>query len=166
MTIYQKVIAAFGMLRSAIGQKSEKSTIAPTFSESVVYYAGRLVYRGDTLYRCTVVHSGTWDPSHFIETTIDEALSMKGDGGGGGGGSGGIPENLYAREASTGLFYKLAIEDSDGIKTIAVDQNGISGVSSDDAYAKDESTGLYHKIVVEDANGTKILALEQNGVTR
>jgi len=164
MTLYQKVIAAFGMLRSAIGQKVEKSALAPTFSESAAYSEGRLVYRGDTLYRCTVVHSGAWDPSHFTETTVDEALSMKGDGGGGGGG--GIPEDLYAREASTGLFYKLAIEDSGGIKTIAVDQNGISGVSSDDAYAKDESTGLYHKITVEDGNGVKTIAVEQNGVTR
>ena len=164
MTLYQKVIAAFGMLRSAIGRKVEKSALAPAFSESVEYSKGRLVYRGDTLYRCTVVHSGAWDPSHFTETTIDEALSMKGDGGGGGGG--GIPENLYAREASTGLFYKLAIEDSDGIKTIAVDQNGISGVPSDNAYAKDESTGLYHKITVEDSNGVKTIAVEQNGVTR
>lgn len=162
MTIYQKVIAAFGMLRSAIGQKSEKSALAPTFSESVSYSEGRLVYRGDTLYRCIVMHSGSWDQSHFAETTIDEALSMKGDGGGGGG----IPENLYAREDSTGLFYKLVIEDSDGIKTIAVDQNGISGVSSDDVYAKDESTGLYHKITIEDGNGVKTIAVEQNGVTR
>lgn len=159
MTLYQKVIAAFGMLRSAIGQKAEKSTLAPTFSESVAYSVGRLVYRGDTLYRCTVVHSGSWDSSHFTETTIDEALSMKGDGGGG------IPENLYAKD-SKGLFYKLTIEDSDGIKTIAVDQNGISGVSSDDAYAKDEDTGLYHKITVEDDNGVKTIAVEQNGVTK
>ena len=116
------------MLRSAIGRKAEKSALAPTFSESVAYSAGRLVYRGDTLYRCTVVHSGSWDPSHFTETTIDEALSMKGGGGGGG-----IPENLYAREASTGLFYRLTVEDSGGIKVLSVDQNGISGVSSDDA---------------------------------
>lgn len=162
MTIYQKVIAVFGLLRSSIMQRSKKSAIAPTFSESVAYSTGRLVYRGDTLYRCTVVHSGSWDPSHFTETTIDEALSMKGEGGEGGG----IPENLYAREASTGLFYKISIEDSDGIKTIAVDQNGISGVSSDDAYAKDESTGLYHKITVEDRNGVKTIAVEQNGVPR
>lgn len=160
MTIYQKVIAVFGLLRSSIMQRAEKTAIAPTFSESVAYSAGRLVYRGDTLYRCIVVHSGSWDPSHFAETTIDEALSMKGDGGGGG-----IPENLYARDSS-GLFYKLVIEDSDGIKTIAVDQNGISGVSSDDAYAKDESTGKYHKITVEDSNGVKTIAVEQNGVTR
>lgn len=165
MTIYQKVIAAFGMLRNSIMQRAEKSSIAPTFSESVAYSAGRLVYRGETLYRCIVEHSGSWDPSHFAETTIDEALSMKGDGGGGGEG-GGLPENLYAREASTGLFYKLTIEDSNGIKTIAVDQDGFSGVSSDDAYAKDESTGKYHKITVEDSDGVKTIAVEQNGVTR
>ena len=162
MTIYQKVIAIFGLLRSSIMQRAKKSAIAPTFSESVAYSTGRIVYRGDTLYRCTVVHSGSWDPSHFTETTIDEALSMKGEVGEGGG----IPENLYAREASTGLFYRLTIEDSGGIKVLSVDQNGISGVSSDDAYAKDESTGLYHKIAVEDANGTKTIALEQNGVAR
>lgn len=161
MTLYQKVIAAFGILRSLIGRKSEKASVAPTFSESVTYPAGRLVYRGDDLYRCTVGHSGAWDPEHFMETTIDAELSTKGEGGGGG-----IPENLYAREASTGLFYKISIEDSDGIKTIAVDQNGISGVSSDDAYAKDESTGLYHKITVEDGNGVKTIAVEQNGVPR
>lgn len=158
MTLYQKVIAVFGILRNAIGNKSDKSAIAPTFSESVEYSKGRLVYRGDTLYRCTVAHLGSWDSSHFSETTIDEAISMKGDGGG-------IPDNIYAMDSS-GMFYKISVEESDGIKVLSVDQNGILGVSSDDAYAKDESTGLYHKIVVEDANGTKILALEQNGVTR
>ena len=161
MTLYQKVIAAFGMLRSLIGRKSEKASVAPTFSESATYPAGRLVYRGDDLYRCTVGHSGAWDPDHFMETTIDAELSMKGEGGGGG-----IPDNMYAREASTGLFYRLTVEDSGGIKVLSVDQNGISGVSSDDAYAKDDSTGLYHKIAVEDSNGTKTIVLEQNGVAR
>lgn len=162
MTLYQKVIAAFGMLRSSIGQRAEKSALAPTFSSSASYAVGRLVYRNDVLYRCTVAHEGAWDSSHFTTTTIDEALSLKSEGGGGGGG--GIPEDLYAKD-SGGLFYKITVEEHGGVKTLAVDQTGISGVSADDAYAK-ASTGLYHKITVEDVNGVKTLAIEQNGVTR
>ena len=163
MTLYQKVIAAFGMLRSSIGQRAEKSSLAPTFSDSASYAVGRLVYRNDVLYRCTVAHEGAWDASHFTTTTIDEALSLKSEGGGGGGGV--IPEDLYAKD-SEGLFYKITVENANGVKTLAVDQTGVSGVSADDAYAKDASTGLYHRITVEDVNGTKTLAIEQNGVTR
>lgn len=122
MTLYQKVIAAFGMLRNSIMQRAEKSAIAPTFSESATYQVGRLVYRDDALYRCTVVHSGAWDPAHFMETTVDAELSTKGEGSGGGG----IPENLYVREESTGLFYRVTVEDSGGIKVLAVDQNGVT----------------------------------------
>lgn len=165
MTLYQKVIAAFGMLRSSIGQRAEKSSLAPTFSDSASYAVGRLVYRNDVLYRCTVAHEGAWNASHFTTTTIDEALSLKSEGGGGGGGGGEIPEDLYAKD-SGGLFYKITVENANGVKTLAVDQTGVSGVSADDAYAKDASTGLYHKITVEDHNGTKTLAIEQNGVTR
>ena len=151
------------MLRSSIGQRAEKSSLAPTFSDSASYAVGRLVYRNDVLYRCTVAHEGAWNASHFTTTTIDEALSLKSEGGGGGGGV--IPEDLYAKD-SGGLFYKITVETANGVKTLAVDQTGVSGVSADDAYAKDASTGLYHRITVEDVHGTKTLAIEQNGVTR
>ena len=160
MTLYQKIISVFGMLRTSIDRRAEKSELAPDFSDSSSYAVGRFVYRNDVLYRCTVAHEGAWDSSHFTTTTIDEALSLKSEGGGGGG----IPEDLYAKD-SGGLFYKITVEEHGGVKTLAVDQTGISGVSADDAYAK-ASTGLYHKITVEDVNGVKTLAIEQNGVTR
>ena len=163
MTLYQKIISVFGMLRTSIDRRAEKSELAPDFSDSASYAVGRLVYRNDVLYRCTVAHEGSWNASHFTTTTIDEALSLKSEGGGGGGGE--IPEDLYAKD-SGGLFYKITVENANGVKTLAVDQTGVSGVSADDAYAKDASTGLYHRITVEDVNGTKTLAIEQNGVTR
>lgn len=170
MTLYQKAIAVFGMLKTSIAQKASKSDIAPEFYPTATYDKGRLVIHDGILYRCTQSHSGEWTPSHFEETTVDQAIAYSGGGGeeGGGGGGGGevvFPESLYARD-SAGLFYKITIEDSGGVKVVSVDQNGISGLSYDDAYAKDESTGLYHKLVVEDSNGIKVLAIEQNGVTR
>lgn len=163
MTLYQKIIAVFGMLRTSIDRRAEKSELAPDFSDSSSYAVGRLVFRNGSLYRCTVGHSGAWDASHFTGTTIDEALSLKSEGGGGGGG---IPENLYARDESTGLYHKITIGSSGGAKTVAVEQNGVSGVSSENAYAKDESTGLYHKLTVVDSGGVKTLAVEQNGEAR
>lgn len=153
------------MLRTSIDRRAEKYELAPDFSDSSSYAVGRLVFRNGSLYRCIVAHSGAWDASHFAATTIDEALSLKSEGGGGGGGGGEIPEDLYAKD-SEGLFYKITVENANGVKTLAVDQTGVSGVSADDAYAKDASTGLYHRITVEDVNGIKTLAIEQNGVTR
>lgn len=74
MTLYQKIIAVFGMLRTSIDRMAEKSDLAPDFSDSSSYDVGRLVFRNGSLYRCIVGHSGAWDASHFVATTIDEAL--------------------------------------------------------------------------------------------
>ena len=86
MTLYQKMISVFGMLRTSIDRRAEKYELAPDFSDSSSYAVGRLVFRNGSLYRCIVAHSGAWDASHFAATTIDEALSLKSEGGGGGGG--------------------------------------------------------------------------------
>jgi len=114
MTLYQKIIAVFGMLRTSIDRRAEKSELAPDFSDSSSYAVGRLVFRNGSLYRCTVEHSGAWDASHFEETTIDEVLSRKGEGG----------DGLYVKDESTGLYHKVTIVDSGGVKTLAVEQNG------------------------------------------
>lgn len=76
MSIHDKIISAFGMLRDIIAGKAEKSDIAPEFSTSSTYGEGALVMKDGTLYRCTSLHSGTWDASHFSATTVDGALAM------------------------------------------------------------------------------------------
>lgn len=76
MSIYDKIISAFGMLRDIIAGKAEKSDIAPEFSTSSTYGEGTLVMNDSTLYRCTSLHSGAWDASHFSATTVDGALAM------------------------------------------------------------------------------------------
>lgn len=76
MSIYDKIISAFGMLRDIIAGKAEKSDIAPEFSTSSTYGEGALVMKDGTLYRCMSLHSGAWDASHFSATTVDGALAM------------------------------------------------------------------------------------------
>lgn len=76
MSIYDKIISAFGMLRDIIAGKAEKSDIAPEFSTSSTYGEGTLVMKDGTLYRCTSLHSGAWDASNFSATTVDGALAM------------------------------------------------------------------------------------------
>lgn len=120
MTLYQKIISVFGMLRTSIDRRAEKSELAPDFSDSSSYAVGRLVFRNGSLYRCIVAHSGAWDASHFAATTIDEALATKS--------SGGAPymDALYLKDEASGKFHKVVIDTAGGISTIGVDQNGVS----------------------------------------
>ena len=74
MTIYQKVIAAYGILRSAINGRMSKYDVAQEFRDSATYAVGRLVIHDDKLYRCTTAHTGSWDANDFVQTTVDEAI--------------------------------------------------------------------------------------------
>lgn len=74
MTIYQKVIAAYGILRSAINGRMSKYDVAHEFRGSATYAVGRLVIHDDKLYRCTTAHTGPWDANDFVQSTVDEAI--------------------------------------------------------------------------------------------
>jgi hypothetical protein len=75
MTIYQKVIAAYGILRSAINGRMSKYDVAREFPrEGATYAVGRLVIHDDKLYRCTTAHTGPWNANDFVQTTVDEAI--------------------------------------------------------------------------------------------
>ncbi len=115
MTLYQKVLSVFGMLRNLINQKAPMSYIASEFSPSQRYDVDRLTIYEGGLYRCIVQHQGAWNPAHFSYTTLDQELSMKGSGGGSSG------EDLYIKDGN-GNLHKVTIEESDGIYTLAVDQ--------------------------------------------
>ena len=74
MTIYQKVIAAYGILRSAINGRMSKYDVAQEFRDRATYAVGRLVIHDDKLYRCTTAHTGPWDASDFVQSTVEEAI--------------------------------------------------------------------------------------------
>lgn len=77
MTVYQKVVAVFGMLRNSISQKAGALTFATKFTSSRRYYPGRLTVYDNVLYICTESHMGAWDASHFMAATADDAISLK-----------------------------------------------------------------------------------------
>lgn len=74
MTTYQKVIAAYGILRSAINGRMSKYDVAQEFRDSATYAVGRLVIHDDKLYRCTTAHTGPWDANDFVQSTVEEAI--------------------------------------------------------------------------------------------
>lgn len=54
------------------------SYIAPAFATSVSYVVGDIVTHEGKLFRCTTAHSaGTWNASHFTETTVDASFVDK-----------------------------------------------------------------------------------------
>lgn len=76
-TLYEKVIAVIGMLRSSIDQKTSKLDLAPLFNTSVNYPVDSLVVYEKVLYACTTAHSGEWNASDFKTATIDDILRIK-----------------------------------------------------------------------------------------
>lgn len=76
-TLYEKVIAVIGMLRSSIDQKTSKLDLAPLFNTSVNYPVDSLVVYKNVLYVCTTAHSGEWDANDFATATIDDILRLK-----------------------------------------------------------------------------------------
>ena len=119
MTLYQKVIAVFGMLRNSIGLKAARTDLAPEFDASSSYAVDRLVIYNNRLYRCTVEHAGPWNADHFSPTTIDDVIATKG---------GGSPfaDELYVKDEGTGKYHKVVVETVGGVATLAVDQTEVS----------------------------------------
>ena len=78
MTLYQKVLSVFGLLRT-LGLRAAREELAPTFDAARTYAPGRLVVYANALYRCVAAHTGAWDARHFTETTIDAALGVPPD---------------------------------------------------------------------------------------
>ena len=54
--------------------KNIRDVMSEYFSTTATYKVGDYVLYNNTLYRCTVNHSGAWDGSHFSGITIGEAL--------------------------------------------------------------------------------------------
>lgn len=79
MTLYQKVLSVFGLLRTSIGLRAAREELAPPFDAARTYAPGRLVVYDNALYRCVTQHSGAWNASHFTATTIDAALGVPPD---------------------------------------------------------------------------------------
>lgn len=79
MTLYQKVLSVFGMLRTSIGLRASREELAPRFDAARFYTPRQLVVYDNVLYRCVESHTGDWDASHFTETTIDAAIGVQPD---------------------------------------------------------------------------------------
>lgn len=120
MTLYQKVLSVFGLIRSSIDQKAAIGDLAPEFDETASYAVDRLVIYDKRLYRCVAAHTGSWNAADFARTTLDEVLATKS--------SGGTPyvDALYLKDEASGKFHKVVIDTAGGISTIGVDQNGVS----------------------------------------
>ena len=74
MTIYQKVITAYEMLRSAISSRMSKYDVASDFNELSTYDEGSLVIYQDEIFICKKQHTGAWDANDFQRTTFGEAI--------------------------------------------------------------------------------------------
>lgn len=74
MTLYQKVLTAYGLIAKSIATKMSEYAVAPEFDPNATYEEGRLVIRGGVLYLCVAPHSGEWDPANFSRSTIDAAI--------------------------------------------------------------------------------------------
>lgn len=78
MTLYQKIMSVFGILRDAIELRATRRELASPFDPSVKYSKGQLVVYENTLYRCSVNHSGEWKSDDFVKTTVGEAIQSSG----------------------------------------------------------------------------------------
>lgn len=77
MTLYQKVMAVFSLLRNSIRGKVDNSEFAPSFSTSTQYAVGTLVMKDGVLYACTSAHQGEWNPGHFLRTVMSRNIPTK-----------------------------------------------------------------------------------------
>lgn len=82
MTLKQKVLSVFELVRGLIGKKAARTELAAEFSAYEKYEVGRLVVYEDELYRCVTAHTGIWNKSNFEKATVDSALQLKDSGGG------------------------------------------------------------------------------------
>ena len=112
MTIYQKVLSVFGLLRTLIGMRAAREELAHPFDSTRTYNPGRLVVYSNTLYRCIAKHIGVWNESHFTATTVDDAIVEHVD-----------PKNYVKKEDLTNYINKddvVPVEVSDGVKIATI----------------------------------------------
>ena len=75
MTIYQKALNVYGMLRAAIDSRMSKYDIASQFDSGVRYSSGDLVIYQDRIYECLSEHYGDWgNGEDFVRATLSDAL--------------------------------------------------------------------------------------------
>lgn len=70
MTLYQKVMSVWSVLRDRLARKADVYDLAPAFSAYSTYAPGAVVVYGGRLYRCTSAHQGEWNAAHFASTTV------------------------------------------------------------------------------------------------
>lgn len=74
MTIKEKILSVFSLLKGMIERKVNRNELAATFSADKTYKVGEMVVYDDVVYRCTNEHSGAWIGSDFEKSTIDESV--------------------------------------------------------------------------------------------
>lgn len=62
----------------ASGDYIEEDVVTDAFDSTVSYAVGDYVMYNNQLYKCTTVHTGVWNSSHFELTTILECISSGG----------------------------------------------------------------------------------------
>lgn len=105
MTLKQKILSVFELVRGLIGKRAARTELADEFSAYEKYEVGRLVVYEDELYRCVTKHTGIWNKSDFEKATVDSALQLKG--------SGGITEIPDVINKSIAIDGNLVVEDSE-----------------------------------------------------
>lgn len=75
MTLYQKIMAAYGLLTSSIAGKMAEASVARPFSASETYTKLDVVTHDNVLYRCTKdSRTGPWSDDDFDQTTVEEVI--------------------------------------------------------------------------------------------
>jgi hypothetical protein len=69
----------WGKIKTALGNKANKTDLAPTYSASSTYAVGDTVIYSNTLYRCTtaITTAEAWTAAHWTATTVDAAFEHK-----------------------------------------------------------------------------------------
>ena len=76
MTIYQKVLAAYGLINESISEKMSSISVANPFSPSRSYEIDDAVVYNNVLYVCTNAHSGPWSEDDFSNATVDYIVRL------------------------------------------------------------------------------------------
>lgn len=143
-TLYEKVLAVFGMLRNSIDQKTGKIDLAPLFNASVGYPVDSLVVYENVLYRCTTAHQGNWNAADFATATIQDILALKAKK------SDLAPEY---NEETMYLKYQLVFKDGEFSQCI------VPGVGSDALFQRITVSDLIYRIEQEITQGIALDAI-------
>ena len=74
MTLKQKILSVFELVRGLIGKRAARTELAAEFSAYEKYDVGRLVVYEDELYRCVKETRGVWNSKCFTKATVDDAV--------------------------------------------------------------------------------------------